>query len=435
MRTLAKPTVDAILATRYNHETHIYPDYLELLSQTLPGLASFHDTSNNAFLGGLKPDLTIAVAGMVKPEADLVCAVVEVKKPESSKADQKPLENDKDLGQVFDYLVSMYVEQSGRRVFTGILSSVSRNIVVNLEINEGGWTLVQHTNSDIYETLAYLHDTTLTKLSHLPPSPGFICDHGKMRRRLGNPRHSMVGEFPVKNRPGVVMAVKRYANPSSEITLLQSFSVSETRPHSIPMLYYVADDESEFGIGPVGEPLVPGVFANQVQAQTILTDVLDALVWLHGLGIVHRDVRCENVVVKNNGHGMLIDFDAACDYRRGSARPWRGGYICCPPNHVRMLVHLSENNPGQGKWSSTMYCPSPADDWGAWLLLANCLIFPRPFAGFQSHLVGSDTPESRRLLALWESLEQSKIWGPFVEAARETDVDTLRVLPSIFTWL
>lgn len=405
----------------------MYPDMLDVLSHALPDLASFHNTSNNAFLAGQKPDLTLASAGVVKPEPDLVSAVIEVKRiSELKKTDP---ESDKDLGQVFDYLVAMFDEQAGRRVFTGILTSVSRNTVLSLEVGENGWTIVQHSNSDFYETLAYLYETALVDLAHLPPSPGFIYPHSKMRQRLGNPRHCVVGEFAVHDHPGLVMAVKRYANPALEISFLLFFSDISTRPDSIPMLLYTAEDGSEFGISPVGVPLIPGVFANQVQAQTILTDVLDALVWLHDLGIVHRDVRCENVVITAGGHGVLIDFDAACYYRRGSTRLWRGGYICCPPLHVRRLAA------GNLNWSTTVYCPAPSDDWHAWVLLANCLIFPTAFAGFQSHLVVTPSAESRRLLALWEALEVSSVWGPFVEAARTADVDTLRSLPEMLTWL
>lgn len=426
MRTLARPKIDMILAKRYANEPQMYPDILAVLSHCLPDLASFHDTSNNSFLAGQKPDITLASAGVIKPEPDLVCAVLEIKKPDLRKTD---VDSDKDLGQVWDYLVAMFENQAGRRVFTGILSSVSRNIVLSLEVDESGWTIVQYSNTDIYETLAYLYETALVDLAHQPPSPGFVYPHTKLRRRLGNPRHCVVGEFAVHNLPGLLMAVKRYANPASEISYLTSFSDMDTRPATIPKLVYTAGDGSEFGITPVGAPLIPGGFANQVQAQTVLTDVLDALVWLHSLGIVHRDVRCENVVIAPTGHAVLIDFDAACDYRRGSARLWRGGYICCPPAHVRRLVTEKLD------WPTTVYCPAPSDDWHAWVLMANCLMFPTAFAGFQSHLVVTPSRESRRLLALWDALDISPVWGPFVAAARGPDVDTLRQLPAMFTWL
>lgn len=423
MRALVEPMVTHMLARSYAHESHIYPGFLAVLDHTLTDRATSHDTSNNPYLSGQKPDLSLALPGAMEPQSELVIAVIEVKKPEIVK-----LETDQDLGQVLDYLVAMSCEQPGRRIFTGILSCIKRNTVVTLEVIETGWLIAHHLNSDIYETLAYLHDTALVELSHLPPNLGFLYNTTNLRRRLGNPRNCLVGEFPVQGTPGLVMAVKRYANPALELSYLRFFSNAKHVPASLPLLEYVAPDESEFGITPVGAPLVPGAFANQRQAQTILIDVLEALNWLHKEGIVHRDVRCSNVIITPDGHGVLIDFDAACDYHRGNVRTWQGGYICCPPHHVRQVI-------AQKSGWSTFYAPDPADDLGAWILLVNCLIFPTAFAGFQSHLIGTTSAESSRLLALWGALEVSKVWGPFVDAAKRHDIDTLRMLPDVFTWL
>lgn len=423
MRVCAKSKIDMILSKRYGHETMMYSDILDALRISLPNLASFHDTSNVPFLAGQKPDLTLATPGAIKPEPDLVCTVIEVKKPET-----KNIENDKDLGQLLDYLVALLVAQPGRRIFAGILTCITYNIVVTLEVCTTGWIIVQHNNSDIYETFAYLYETALVKRSHRPPSPGFLYPHSNMRRRLGNPRHCVVGEFPLRDNPGILMAIKRYNNPASEICYLKAFREIENRPKSIPELRYVAPDESEFGITPVGTPLVPAVFANHYQAQQVLNDVYDALRWLHKLGIVHRDVRCENVVIVS-GRAVLIDFDSACDYRRGSARPWKGGYICSPPSHVRRVIANGSN------WSSTLYSPSPSDDWRAWVLLANSLMFPNAYAGFRSTLVGTTSEESNRLLALWEALERSAVWGLFVDAAIHSKFEILSKLPEMFVWL
>ncbi|MGK4006876.1 sigma 54-interacting transcriptional regulator [Sorangium sp. So ce1036] len=43
----------------------------------------------------------------------------------------------------------------------------------------------------------------------------------------------------------------------------------------------------------------------------VLLDALDALGWLHGAGIVHGDVKPENVLVRDDGSGVLIDLSAA----------------------------------------------------------------------------------------------------------------------------
>ncbi|WP_437280445.1 sigma 54-interacting transcriptional regulator [Sorangium sp. So ce375] len=43
----------------------------------------------------------------------------------------------------------------------------------------------------------------------------------------------------------------------------------------------------------------------------VLLDALDALGWLHGAGIVHGDFKPENVLVRDDGAGVLIDLSAA----------------------------------------------------------------------------------------------------------------------------
>ncbi|WP_437782745.1 sigma 54-interacting transcriptional regulator [Sorangium sp. So ce1097] len=46
-------------------------------------------------------------------------------------------------------------------------------------------------------------------------------------------------------------------------------------------------------------------------ALPVLLDALDALAWLHGAGIVHGDLKPDNVLVRDDGAGVLIDLSAA----------------------------------------------------------------------------------------------------------------------------
>ena len=50
------------------------------------------------------------------------------------------------------------------------------------------------------------------------------------------------------------------------------------------------------------------------QSQFIIANIIIALEFLHGNGIIHRDVKAENIVFDENGWCSLIDF--------GLARPW-----------------------------------------------------------------------------------------------------------------
>ncbi|CAN91590.1 Protein kinase [Sorangium cellulosum So ce56] len=53
-------------------------------------------------------------------------------------------------------------------------------------------------------------------------------------------------------------------------------------------------------------------------ALPVLLDALDALGWLHGAGIVHGDFKPENVLVRDDGAGVLIDLSAARRMRAGA---------------------------------------------------------------------------------------------------------------------
>lgn len=396
----------------------MYTDFLAIFSAALTDKASYHDTSRNPYLNGLEPDLTLAVHGVTRPDPVNVLVLVEVKKRHSA------LGTDKVLGQILDYLVALMAEQEGRRFFTGVLSNVSENLVVTLEVTGTGCALVEHHISTIYETLAFLYDTALAQHSHRPPTLGFSLALGTMEKRLGNTRKSVVGQFTYR---GEVVAVKRSEEAKSEIALLSSFKTMKNLPRSIPTLVYEAPDLTEFGITPVGIPLVPGTFAFPGQARVLIYDIHAALCWLHLQGIVHRDVRCDNVIIDSEGRGVLIDFDSACNYRRGSSRIWRGGYVSCPPRLVRD-VH-------RHGWLK-LYSPTAADDWHAFVLMVNCLVFPTTFVGFQSHLIGDpQTDEARRFIRLWDSLESSPVWGPFVNAAFRADEETLGKISGVFAWL
>lgn len=418
-----KSLVHPLRTKYYANETFMYPDFVALFENALTTQASYHNTSRNPYLNGLEPDITLALYGVPRPNPVSVLVVVEVKKRSST------LGTDSNLGQLLDYLVAMMAEQQGRRFFSGVISNVTENLVVTLEVTATGCALVEHYPCSIYEILAYLHETALVQASHRPPTLGFSPSLGPIEKRLGFTGKSVVGQFtPPFLSPPTVVAVKRAPAAGPEILLLRTFvPVEFHRPLSVPLLVYEADDFSEFGITPVGIPLVPGAFANNAQARCVIFDVHAALTWLHKRGVVHRDVRCDNVIIDQNGRGVLIDFDSACQFRRGSLRVWRGGYICCPPRLLREV-----HNHG---WLKT-YAPSASDDWHAFVLMVNCLVFPTTFIGFNSELVGTpNTEEARRLMALWGAMENSVVWGPFVDAAAKGKSEDLARLSDAFVWL
>jgi serine/threonine protein kinase len=54
-----------------------------------------------------------------------------------------------------------------------------------------------------------------------------------------------------------------------------------------------------------------GRFATQAEFDAILTPLLDALAYVHGKDMLHRDIAPDNIIIRNDGSPVLIDFGAA----------------------------------------------------------------------------------------------------------------------------
>lgn len=57
---------------------------------------------------------------------------------------------------------------------------------------------------------------------------------------------------------------------------------------------------------------------SEKQCRGILRELCDVLAFLHGKGIIHRDIKPSNILLAEDGHIRLIDFDAARMPRKDS---------------------------------------------------------------------------------------------------------------------
>lgn len=410
----------------FHREHETYPYICDLLTTGLNHLgkiASVYDTSNKPYLNGYKPDLTIALPGILEPDSASVCVIVEIKlgslKSATAPGEIKNFGTSSDFGQLFDYLLAVQCAQPGRRTCVGLLSDIDRNYVVNVGIGESGPQVTHHAAESIFAALAYIYDVALGDQCYRPPDLGFSHDLGDMRRRLGNPRHCIVGEFPVPpGVPGTVMAVKRKSTKTREIYFLEQFKADPQRPACIPTIVHNLDDH-EFGITPVGIQLEPGMLLNPIQTRKVLADIIAAVSWLHQRRIVHRDIRCENIVL-DGAQAVLIDFDCAYDLRWSVPTVYRGGHICIPPSHLEAVIRGG---------SDLLYHPSVSDDCYAIVLLAYMLLFPNRFADFHASRIWQlGSVEGQMMVTFWKELWESPLWSGYIRIADAGKVVDLNVM-------
>ncbi|KAA8911930.1 hypothetical protein FN846DRAFT_904009 [Sphaerosporella brunnea] len=158
----------------------------------------------------------------------------------------------------------------------------------------------------------------------------------------------------------------------AEIEML--LNISGAKIPGLPQMTFYSPDYMEFGVTPCGRPVhLDHVRAIPSMAQKVLTQILDALLWLHSKEIIHREVRWDNIVLASVDDAYLIHFG---------------------------------------------------------------LLYPRSVIGFESWNVDDpDSVATSRLRQLWSDLHGSPPWGPFVEAARKQDIDGLRNLRTLVTAL
>ena len=68
------------------------------------------------------------------------------------------------------------------------------------------------------------------------------------------------------------------------------------------------------------------------EALDIVIQVAEAIHFLHGLGVYHRDIKAENIILSESGQPKVMDFGTARVYpRRGGLRIHGAEVGPCPP--------------------------------------------------------------------------------------------------------
>ncbi|KAA8895410.1 hypothetical protein FN846DRAFT_894182 [Sphaerosporella brunnea] len=380
----------------------------------IPGIELMDTHGRTDLLDGYAPDVAISTAGHRKAMPHELYGILEFKVCEDAE-----LETATRLGQAYDYVRRVQKRQPERKKFFAVLSNVRKNVVITLE----GTVLRKYSSVDLRTLLLFLRHSLggCTGDSDFKPPPlAFSLPSSDLTKLLGSSRRNIVAAFKYEGETIAVKCTRTdiSAEITDEINILERIKSTAGRPHSLPELVY-HDAGREFGMKPVGKPFALVSHSCAETFQAALHDILGALTWLHGLGIIHRDIRIDNVILHEphgrRPHPVIIDFDHAIDISADEELEvlYEGGYICCPPE----LVCDAEFD-----ILRDTYRPRRRHDFQGFVLLVLQCLLPARFKGFRSYnLVHPNCDERNDLKQLWDDLKASAVWKPFVEEVWDKD--------------
>jgi len=238
----------------------------------------------------------------------------------------------------------------------------------------------------------------------------------KSRRAAENESWRDPSRFPRGANDFVLKMARGDLDVANEIRILKA--IRDGQCGHLPELVWSPKLDKELGIVPAGHPIDFQQPAKKFRR--IVEGMVDGLQYLHLQGIIHRDIWPSNLIVHQNDV-VIVDFETSVFADSTTKVVYEGGHICWPKR-------LLESN-------TKHYIPEPADDLFACILVVLHLLFPSRFDMF--HMGGISirmprTPETTKLLEMWNEIEKSKIWAPFATAAKMVEYDKLKGMVDVF---
>ncbi len=139
-----------------------------------------------------------------------------------------------------------------------------------------------------------------------------------------------------RNRDVAVKVIPVYS-PGERSRALREGQIAEGLKHKniVRTLEVIPGDHEVFLVTEyvAGLPLDEAARAYDSRELTdALTQILEALVYAHGEGIIHRDIKPQNALVDDRGRVKLTDFGVA--FRAGDTRLTRVGYAVGTPGYI-----------------------------------------------------------------------------------------------------
>lgn len=114
---------------------------------------------------------------------------------------------------------------------------------------------------------------------------------------------------------------RKFKGNSDTYKILQNI-----RFKNLPDVFEVADNDGqiivleEFISGTTVADILSSGLYNEKGVKSVVKEVCNALIVLHSYGIVHRDVKPENIMITDEGTVKLIDFDASRIFKNGKSK-------------------------------------------------------------------------------------------------------------------
>lgn len=172
---------------------------------------------------------------------------------------------------------------------------------------------------------------------------------------------------------------RKLGTVSSEIKILAALTLNP-HPNIIGMVDFLEDDECYHiemeAHGNPGIDLFDLIELNpnlaESECKSIFRQIVSAVAHLHSLGIVHRDIKDENIILDGLGLPKLIDFGSAAYVRNGPFDVFVGTIDYAAPE-------VLSGNPYLGR---------PQDVWALGILLYTIVYKENPFYNVDEILEG-----------------------------------------------